>query len=390
MANRLKTIIQLTGIASGASPSSAHNLNVGGLAVVPDEVKLSNPEFTFISADDTNVVVRNDGAGVGDCDVLVEHWHTVERVFGAAQTKELSPQPFNAAAGGGGGAESFIAVFGNAIHGSQVLSGDLGPDNEWFFQDLDTNGFDVQVERLFVRGTLTIRSGSRVHQDGADAVGPTGGNNRISQVTGTGGDGPDGTGGDGVAGVPGSSNQGWGGNGGAGGSGAGGVSPGGAGGSNTILGNMSDPFSLFELISGRSTGQWSPDNGDYVYIQGGASGGTGGGNRIEPPGDREGGGGGGGGMVQIICARNIVIEAGAFISANGGDGGAGEDVDCGGGGGGGGGVVLICYESMVNNGTIEAIGGAGGASGGGTGVAGSPGSAQAFQGGVYLLKTTPP
>jgi hypothetical protein len=292
--------------------------------------------------------------------------------------------------GGAAVADPFIAVFGNAIHGSQVLSGDLGPDSEWFFQDLDTNGYDVQVERLFVRGTLTIRAGSRVHQDGADAVGPTGGNNPIAGVTGTGADGPNGTGGTGVPGVAGSSNQGWGGNAGNGGSGAGGASPGGAGGSNTILGNMTDPFSLFELISGRSSGQYSSDNGDYVYLQGGASGGTGGGNRIEPPGNRSGGGGGGGGMVQIICARHIIIEAGGFISANGGDGGAGEDVDCGGGGGGGGGLVLICYETMTNLGTIEAIGGAGGASGGGSGVAGSPGSAQAFQGGTYFLKTTPP
>jgi hypothetical protein len=285
---------------------------------------------------------------------------------------------------GGGGLPAF---FGNAIHGSSVLAGDLGPDSEWFYQDLDTNGFDVQVQRLFVRGTLTIRNGSRVHQDGADAVGATGGNNRVAGVTGTGADGPSGDGGSGAAGTAGSSNQGWGGNGGAGGRGTIAFTPGGAGGSNTILGDMSDPFSLFEITSGRSTGRYSTDNGDYIYIQGGASGGAGGGNAVEPPGNLAGGGGGAGGMVQIICARNIIIEAGGYISANGGDGGAGAGNNCGGGGGGGGGVVLLVYESLVNNGTIEANGGSGGAGGGGEGLAGAAGSSQAYQNGIYHLQT---
>lgn len=277
---------------------------------------------------------------------------------------------------------SVLAFFGNAIHGSDVLAGDLGPDNEWYYQDLDTNGFDVEVERLFVRGTLTVRTGSHVHQNGADAVVEVGGDTRENGITAGGKDGPDGDGGDGANGVNGTSHA-WGGEGGDGGQGAA-VNPGGNGGTITLLAGT-DPLSLFEMTSARTTGAHT-NSGDYVYIGGGASGAAGGGNNQEPPGNRVGGGGGGGGSVQVICARNIIIETGGFIEANGGDGGNGEAADCGGGGGGGAGVVMLVYETLVNNGAIQALGGAGGASGGGTGVAGDAGST-GWNSSVFQLPT---
>jgi hypothetical protein len=287
----------------------------------------------------------------------------------------------------GGAASPTLAFFGNGDNGSQVLSGDVNELEMWY-EDCDTNGFDMVIQRLFCRGTLTVRNGSSINQNGASAVGSTGGATRIANLTGVGGGGVNGTGGNGVPGNSASSVAGWGGSGGSGGSGAGGASPGGAGGTNAISGEQSRPFSYLELASSKTTGRFlGPDGGDYGRISGGASGGSGGGNRVEPPGNRSGGGSGSGGNVIIVCARHIVVEAGGAIEANGGNGGPGEDVDCGGGGGGGGGVVLLCYETLVNNGTIQAVGGAGGASGGGTGVAGSPGAAQVYKGGVYHLPT---
>jgi hypothetical protein len=377
MAPTLKTIIQLTGIASGASPSSAHHLNVGGLAVVPDEVKLSNPEFTFVSADDTNVVVRNDGAGVGDCNVLVEHWHTVERAFGAAQTKILTPQPFNAAAGAGASAASFLGFFGDGSDGDVILAGDDAATERWY-NNLDTAGFDVNILRLFVRGTLTIRAGSHVYLNGANGVAGTGGAQAISTITGVGGGGGSSPSQPGTA----VTTAGYGGDGGDGGAGrVGGGTPGGSGGAVSNSGQESAPRTLIEVVSAKVTGRFTGPGYDYILGGGGGGGGTS--NGVEPPGDRYGGGGGAGAPVIVVSARNIIIEAGGFIEANGGDGANGEDVNCGGGGGGGGGVVLLCYETLVNAGTIQAAGGAKGLSGGGDGTDGVDGD----PGNVFQLQT---
>jgi hypothetical protein len=376
MAPTLKSIIQLTGIAPGASPSSTHNLNVAGLAVVPDEVKLSNPEFTFVSADDTNVVVRNDGAGVGDCDVLVEHWHTVERAFGAAQTKELTPQPFNAAAGGGAAAAIFLGYFGDGSDGDSVLGSDLTLTRDMHFETLDTGGFDVFTKnfRLFCRTELIVRNGSRVHSDGADGVADAGGAFLAHQTVAGGGAGGAGTGA--AGGATGNS---LGGNGGAGGNGFG---AGGAGGVATALVNgVTKPRQLPEAATLRTTGFGI--GGGYDYMEGGGGGGGGDTNGIEPPGNRPGGGGGAGGNICMVSALAITIETSGVIGANGGDGADGPDptADIGGGGGGGGGALSLVYHTLVNNGTLEALGGAGGL-GRGTGTNGAAGSV----GSVYQLE----
>jgi len=101
--NQLKNILSFANIAAGAQATLPHALNITGRGVVPDEVKLSNGEFAFVSADDTNVTIRNLGAIPQSCDVLVEHWHTIERTFGPDTTIVLTPQPFVGAASSGGG-----------------------------------------------------------------------------------------------------------------------------------------------------------------------------------------------------------------------------------------------------------------------------------------------
>jgi hypothetical protein len=282
-------------------------------------------------------------------------------------------------------AAACLAFFGNGDNGSVTLGANVGPDQEWFYDDFDTNGYDVQIRRIFCRGTMTVRNGSTVHQNGADAVGNVGGAQRVADVLGVGAGGATGDGGNGNNGTAASTVAGWGGNGGGGGAGAG---AGSTGGTNALATQQTRPFSLFEMTSGRTTGRFlGPDSGDYGRISGGGGGGSGSGNTVEPPGNLSGGGGGAGGDVQVICARHLVVEAGGVIEANGGNGGPGEGADCGGGGGGGGGVILLVYETLINNGTIQAVGGSGGASGGGSGVAGSPGTAQAYKGGIYHLQT---
>jgi hypothetical protein len=380
MAPRLKSLVSFENIAAGATPSEAHNLNVAGIPVVPDEVKLSNPDFSFVAADDETVTVRNDGAAVGDCDVLCECWHTVERVFGAAQTKELATRPFNAATGGGSAsAAAFLGYFGDGSDGDVVLVGDEGANERWY-ENLDTAGFDVNIQRLFVRDTLTIRAGSRVYFNGADGVGPTGGAQQIATIMGVGGGGGD----EGLDGSDSSGTNGYGGDGGAGGASPAGA--GGAAGTSAVTMPETQPRQLPEIVTGRVTGRWSGPG--YDRILGGGGGGGGQGNGIAPPNDKAGGGGGAGGNVIVVSARHIVIEAGGYIEANGGDGADGEadigENGTGGGGGGGGGCVLICYETMDNNGTIQAAGGAGGAAGG----AGDPGQ-DGQDGNVFMLKVIP-
>lgn len=105
MATQLKNIIAHSNVAAGAFSTLPHQLNLDGLGLVPDSVQLSNGEFAFISADDTEITVRNNGVAVGSCDVLAEHWHTMERTFGPESVTALTPQPFVPAgtSGGAGG-----------------------------------------------------------------------------------------------------------------------------------------------------------------------------------------------------------------------------------------------------------------------------------------------
>jgi len=112
-----------------------------------------------------------------------------------------------------------------------------------------------------------------------------------------------------------------------------------------------------------------------------------------------GGNGGVGAGIVVICARNIVINSGGAITAEGEDGQPGGDANPdyqagggGGGGGGAGGFICLVYSTLVNNGTISANGGAGGSggargtgsgTGSGSGTAGSPGAASIFEGATY-------
>lgn len=111
MGQLLKNVVAFTNVAAAGQATLPHGLNVQDHGVVPDEVKIGNADFSFVSANATSVTVQNNGAAPASCDVLVEHWHTVERSFGELATGDetaLNPQPFvtvtgNPTAGGGGG-----------------------------------------------------------------------------------------------------------------------------------------------------------------------------------------------------------------------------------------------------------------------------------------------
>lgn len=134
----------------------------------------------------------------------------------------------------------------------------------------------------------------------------------------------------------------------------------------------------------------------------GAGGGGGGGaQRVAFDRGWGGGGGGGGGSassggIVAIYAKIITIGAAGVISANGGVGGNGANGgqgssegtgDGGGGGGGGGGAggnggqVILVYNTLTNNGSLTASGGAGG-SGGTGGQGGDTGDATSGSNGV--------
>lgn len=97
----LKNIIRLTAAAPGVT-TVAHGLNIDGVSVRPDKLETSTSGSFTVSADATNLTVINQGGVSADIDIYVEHWHTIERVFGAAGTTELAPQPFQPGAGSGG------------------------------------------------------------------------------------------------------------------------------------------------------------------------------------------------------------------------------------------------------------------------------------------------
>jgi hypothetical protein len=104
MATRLKNIVHFLAVPPGVPTPLPHLLNVEGRAVVPDNVVPQVGGFT-VTANGLVVTVVNNGAAAADLDVLVEHWHTVERAFGVAGTGDntaLSPQPFVVEQGGSG------------------------------------------------------------------------------------------------------------------------------------------------------------------------------------------------------------------------------------------------------------------------------------------------
>jgi hypothetical protein len=141
VATRLKVILPFTNVPAGAQATLPHTLNINDRAVKPDEVKLgAGGTFVFVSATDTDVTILNLGAAAGNCDVLCEHWHSIERAFGSSAVVNLTPQPFVASAAQGAGfARVYSGIDDPSVIGLQAPTGSmyqrtLTNDGQWWIK----------------------------------------------------------------------------------------------------------------------------------------------------------------------------------------------------------------------------------------------------------------
>jgi len=317
------------------------------------------------------------------------------------------------AGSGGGAASAVLSLYGDGSFGDHATAGDetwttaavpgsptipggspipfaffndltVGPGNSVAVGDLQGEGAPGAVV-IFVKGTLTIGAGARIHANGGNA--PVGGLNPFGNPGGAGrraiidsiDGGSGGAGGGTLSGV-------------AGVAGNGGASRpakatatmvGGKGGDTTFQlvpavggpggvceADPSWPYSLSHAISIAS----------ILYAIGGGNGGGGG---AGAGAGGFGGGGGGGAGTLVIFARNIVAPAGS-LQAIGGDGWTGrssENIPGAGGGGGTGGTIVVVTENATLAGVTDVRGGAGGAGDGfpqSPGFPGGPGEAIGF------------
>jgi hypothetical protein len=410
MGTILKNIVQFTGLVIGVPTSLPHRLNVNGRPVMPKIGGGDAGGFT-ITADTVDVTATRLAGADPDVNVYVEYWHTLESVTPLipppGQLIGLTPLFFAGGSGGSGAASQLLSIYGDGSYGDYVTAGDetwtslagapgapavpVGSPLPFAFFDnltispgnsIAVGGFTDQATQravvIFVKDTLTIGAGSRIHVNGGNGPGTIGsglGRNAIigSQNGADGGAGRPGF-------DPGAGNPGGGGTdrpalssaariGGTGGNGGiGGAVLGGAGGVDAA--DASWPYSLAMAIT----------LGALDFVIGGGNGGGGGGNN----GSSGGGAGGGGAGTLVIFAKTIVVADPGCLQAIGGVGGDGtstENVAGGGGGGGTGGAIVIVTENTTLLGVTDVSGGAGGTGAGlpqDDGTAGGPGEAIAF------------
>lgn len=352
--------------------------------------------FSTSSLIGARVVTSGDFAAASTCDV--EAWLEVATVAGGG--------------GGGGGGGSMLSIYGDGSFGNHVTAG----DETWdatngapgaptvpsgstlpfaFFNNLTISpGDSVAVGSftdpavvIFVKDTLTIGAGARIHvngedgQTGVNVFGNPGGAGRRA-IQGSQDGAPGGSGG--YGGTPRGNSY--------GDMGSGGTNRpafatatmvGGTGGSATYISTFTGgaggdcqadpswPYSLAQALSIAS----------LLYSIGGGNGGGGG---AGAGSSGFGGGGGGGAGTLVIIAKNIVAADPGCLQAIGGAGGAGhaiEGLGSGGGGGGTGGMIVVITENTTLAGVTNVSGGAGGTPDGfpaDPGTAGGAGVAIAF------------
>ena len=239
------------------------------------------------------------------------------------------PAGLAGAAGTAGAAGIGISgIFGNGVDGSQTISANTAITRDMYYANLTVDpGVTLNAGgfRIFVSGTLTLDSGSRISRDGLDA---SSGGPAAGLTPGSLGDSAPGA----SMGLC------------AGGTAANSLGGGGGTGAGCPGGPVTAPASdvggpqAFDAgtaaISGRTL--------DGMIVNGGAGGGG---------GSSASGNGGGGGGVACIAARSVTVAGSASITANGG-------ANAGDGGGGGGGVVVVLSTSPQPPGlTLSAAGG---------------------------------
>lgn len=228
---------------------------------------------------------------------------------------------------------------------------------------LQLGGGTTPVYRLTCTGTVSLGTGGFISTlVGTSATGATGGTNLTTGTVRAGANGPNGGTGPGANGTNVNGQSG-------GFAGRGGSSgTGNAAGANGVA-VMPAGYSLPRALpAAANIAAMGPNiTGGIDFFPGGASGSAGGGDGVNA-----GGGGGPGGNPLYIAAQNLVNNG--TIQAVGGNGGNATGGSAGGGGGGQGGPIVLIYGTYSGAGTILSRGGTGGtgATTGNAGQAGGP------------------
>ena len=136
MATRLQQVLTFTAVAPAGQQSLPHLINWDGRPVVPDWLisQDTNPAFTLISADTSQITIRNDTGVAADFVFWLHSLYAPTRAFGSQPATPagefLSPLPFViGGGGGGGGGTSAFQAFRYTVTG-------LEPDPSDFFVPL--------------------------------------------------------------------------------------------------------------------------------------------------------------------------------------------------------------------------------------------------------------
>lgn len=137
MASQLMNIVTFANVGAGATVAAPHNINVNGVAKIPDILGGDVAGFT-ITADDTDVSVTNNNAAPTTINVWAEFKHSMLRQFGNPATQQLAPAPFvfspGGVSGGGGGAVTTDAsLSGDGSAGDPLLTNPWGVQTDFSF-----------------------------------------------------------------------------------------------------------------------------------------------------------------------------------------------------------------------------------------------------------------
>lgn len=116
---RLNQVLTFTNVIAGATVALPHNINVNGVAVIPDFVFPDNSNFQVVSCTTTTLTVKNGGTSTQTLNAWLWRQHTIDRAYGGRQITNLSPQPFVPAGGSGGGGGSTQEAFRYVATGAE-------------------------------------------------------------------------------------------------------------------------------------------------------------------------------------------------------------------------------------------------------------------------------
>lgn len=123
MATRLIQVLAFANVPASGNAVLPHDINIHGVPQTPDFAAMDAAGFS-IAATPTQVTVTNNNAAPASVNVWLELKHSTPRQLGQAPTglsqPSLSPRPFVAAAGSGGGGSDLVGLTqAGAIYNTQ-------------------------------------------------------------------------------------------------------------------------------------------------------------------------------------------------------------------------------------------------------------------------------